>query len=154
MSRRLLSVGGMTALLTLSACSSGGASPAPSVAAPSQAAASPAPASQAPASQAPASQAPATAAGGPCAPSSATATVAVTIADFAFPSTIDAKVGDVIGFTNKDSAPHTATLDDDSCTTDSLAQGASGGLTFSAAGDYPFHCRIHPKMVATIKVAG
>ena len=139
MSRRPLSVLGMTALLTLSACSSAGASTAPSVAAPSQAAASPAPA---------------TAAGGPCAPSAAAATVEVTIADFAFPSTIDAKVGDVIGFTNKDSAPHTATLDDDSCTTDNIAQGASAGLTFSAAGDYPFHCRIHPNMVGTIKVTG
>ena len=143
MSRRLLSVLGMTALLTLSACSSGGASTAPSVAAPSQAATSLAPATAA-----------ATAAGGPCAPSAAAATVEVTIADFAFPSTIDAKVGDVIGFTNKDSAPHTATLDDDSCTTDNIAQGASGGLTFSAAGDYPFHCRIHPNMVGTIKVTG
>ncbi len=143
MSRRPLSVLGMTALLTLSACSSAGASTAPSVAAPSQAAASPAPATAA-----------ATAAGGPCAPSAAAATVEVTIADFAFPSTIDAKVGDVIGFTNKDSAPHTATLDDDSCTTDNIAQGASAGLTFSAAGDYPFHCRIHPNMVGTIKVTG
>ncbi len=151
MSRRPLSVLGMTALLTLSACSSAGASTAPSVAAPSQAAASPAPASQAPAAPATAA---ATAAGGPCAPSAATATVAVTIADFAFPSTIDAKVGDVIGFTNKDSAPHTATLDDDSCTTDNIAKGASAGLTFSAAGDYPFHCRIHPNMVGTIKVTG
>ena len=139
MSRRPLSVLGMTALLTLSACSSAGASTAPSVAAPSQAAASPAPA---------------TAAGGPCAPSAAAATVEVTIADFAFPSTIDARVGDVIGFTNKDSAPHTATLDDDSCTTDNIAKGASAGLTFSAAGDYPFHCRIHPNMVGTIKVTG
>ena len=143
MSRRPLSVLGMTALLTLSACSSAGASTAPSVAAPSQAAASPAPATAA-----------ATAAGGPCAPSAAAATVEVTIADFAFPSTIDARVGDVIGFTNKDSAPHTATLDDDSCTTDNIAQGASAGLTFSAAGDYSFYCRIHPQMVGTIKVAG
>ena len=139
LSRRLLAVLGTTALLTLSACSSGGASTAPSVAAPSQAAASPAAS---------------TAAGGPCAPSSAAATVEVAIAEFAFPSTIDAKVGDVIGFTNKDSAPHTATLDDDSCTTESIAQGDSGGLTFSAAGDYPFYCRIHPQMVGTIKVAG
>jgi len=80
--------------------------------------------------------------------------VDVTIVEFAFPSTIEAKVGDVIGFTNKDSAPHTATLDDDSCTTDNIAQGASAGLTFSAAGDYSFHCRIHPQMVGTIKVAG
>ena len=139
MSRRPLSVLGMTALLTLSACSSAGAS----TAAPSQAAASPS-----------ASPSASTAAAGPCAPSSAAATVEVAIAEFAFPSTIDAKVGDVIGFTNKDSAPHTATLDDDSCTTDNIAQGASAGLTFSAAGDYPFHCRIHPNMVGTIKVTG
>lgn len=139
-SRRLLAILGATALLTLSACSSGGASSAPSVAAPSVAAAS--------------SAAPSVAADGPCAPSSASATVDVTIAEFAFPSTIDAKVGDVIGFTNKDSAPHTATLDDDSCTTDNIAQDGSAGLTFSAAGDYPFHCRIHPQMVGTIKVAG
>ena len=143
MSRHLLSVLGITALMTLNACSSGGASTAPSVAAPSQAAASPA-----------ASPAASTAAGGPCAPSSAAATVEVAIAEFAFPSTIYAKVGDVIGFTNKDSAPHTATLDDDSCTTDNIAQGASAGLTFSAAGDYSFYCRIHPQMVGTIKVAG
>ena len=146
LSRRLLAVLGTTALLTLSACSSGGASTAPSVAAPSQAAASPA---ATPA----ASPAASTAAAGPCAPSSAAATVEVAIAEFAFPSTIDAKVGDVIGFTNKDSAPHTATLADDSCTTESIAQGDSGGLTFSAAGDYPFYCRIHPQMVGTIKVA-
>ncbi len=139
LSRRLLAVLGTAALLTLSACSSGGASTAPSVAAPSQAAASPAPS---------------TAQGGPCAPSSAAATVEVAIAEFAFPSTIDATVGDVIGFTNKDSAPHTATLDDESCTTDNIVKGASAGLTFSAAGDYAFHCRIHPQMVGTIKVAG
>ena len=137
--RRLLAVLGTAALLTLSACSSGGASTVPTVAVSSQGAASPAPSS---------------AAGGPCAPSSAAATVEVAIAEFAFPSTIDAKVGDVVGFTNEDSAPHTATLDDDSCTTESIAQGGSGALTFSAAGDYPFHCRIHPQMVGTIKVAG
>lgn len=143
MHRRLLSVLGMTALLTVAACSGGGASTAPSAGT----------TSQAPASIIP-STAPSVAAGGACAPSTATATVAVAIKDFAFPSTIDAKVGDVIGFTNEDSAPHTATLDDDSCTTENIAQGASGGLTFSAAGDYPFHCRIHPKMIGTIKVTG
>ena len=147
MHRRLLSVLGMTALLTVAACSGGGASTAPSAGTTSQAPASVAP----PAAP---SAAPSVAAGGACAPSTATATVAVAIKDFAFPSTIDAKVGDVIGFTNEDSAPHTATLDDDSCTTENIAQGASGGLTFSAAGDYPFHCRIHPKMIGTIKVTG
>ncbi len=147
MHRRLLSVLGMTALLTVAACSGGGASTAPSAGTTSQAPASVAP----PAAP---SAAPSVVAGGACAPSTATATVAVAIKDFAFPSTIDAKVGDVIGFTNEDSAPHTATLDDDSCTTDNIAQGASVGLTFSAPGDYPFHCKIHPKMTGTVKVTG
>ncbi len=143
MHRRLLSVLGMTALLAVAACSGGGASTAPSAGT----------TSQTPASVAP-SAAPSVAAGAACAPSTGAATVAVSIKDFTFPGTIDAKVGDVVGFTNEDSAPHTATLDDDSCTTENIAQGASAGLTFSAAGDYPFHCRIHPKMIGTIKVTG
>lgn len=147
MHRRLLSVLGMTALLTVAACSGGGASTAPSAGTTSQASASVAP------SAAP-SAAPSVVAGGACAPSTGPATVTVAIKGFVFPSTVDAKVGDVIGFSNEDSAPHTATLDDDSCTTENIAQGASGGLTFSAAGDYPFHCRIHPKMTGTIKVTG
>ncbi|MEO5883897.1 MAG: cupredoxin domain-containing protein [Candidatus Limnocylindrales bacterium] len=144
MSRRLLSVFGLTATLALAACSSGGATNVPS-----QGAASEAPASE-PASEPPASAA----AGGACTASTGAPTVDVTVEGFAFPATVDAKVGDVIGFTNKDSAPHTATLDDDSCTTENIATDATGSLTFGAAGDYPYHCKIHPNMVGTIKVSG
>jgi len=80
--------------------------------------------------------------------------VPVTIQNFAFgPAAITAKVGDVVGFTNKDSVNHTATLDDGSCTTDSLSNGATGALTFTAAGTYPFHCKIHPTMKGTITVS-
>ena len=63
--------------------------------------------------------------------------------------TIEAKVGDVIEFTNSDNVAHTATLDDGSCTTANLGKGTSGALTFSAAGTYPFHCKIHPDMTGT-----
>lgn len=124
----------LSTTLAFAACSGGGATAAPSAGAPSGA--------------------PATAAGGACEPSTAAVTVPVTIAGFAFPATISAKVGDVIGFTNEDEAPHTATLDDGSCTTESLARGATGSLIFNVAGSYPFHCRIHPNMTGTIEVSG
>ena len=75
------------------------------------------------------------------------------VKDFAFdPTAITAKVGQVIAFTNTGAAPHTATLDDGSCTTPNIAAGAADGLTFSAAGSYPFHCAIHTQMKGTITV--
>lgn len=86
-------------------------------------------------------------AGAACAPAAAgaTATVNATIKDFAYsPQPIQAKVGDVVSWTNSDSAPHTATLEDDSCSTDTIAGGASGALVFNTAGTYTYKCRIHP----------
>jgi len=78
----------------------------------------------------------------------------VAIKDFAFgPATIAAKVGQTVTFTNGDAVPHTATLDDKSCTTPNIASGASDGLMFTAAGTYPFHCSVHPKMTGTITVS-
>ena len=138
MNHRRLAALALFASLALAACGGGGATTAPSAAAPTDAP----------------SEAPSAAAGGACAPSTAAATVPVTIAGFAFPATITAKVGDVVGFTNDDAAPHTATLDDGTCTTENLATGATGSLVFSAAGSYPFHCKIHPNMTGTIEVAG
>jgi plastocyanin len=71
------------------------------------------------------------------------------------PTTIQAKVGDVITWTNNDTLPHTATLTDDpTCTTENLATGATGSLTFSAAGSYAFFCKIHSDMTGTIEVTG
>lgn len=126
---------GLFSMLTLAACGGGGtgASPAPSFAA------------SAPAESSVAELA--------CAPSGDGGTVAVTVKDFAFsPSAITAKVGDVVGFTNEDGPNHTATLDAGDCGTESLATGSSGGLTFSKAGTYPFHCAIHSSMTGTITV--
>ena len=86
----------------------------------------------------------------------ATATVTVTIKSFTFsPDPVTAKVGDVIGWNNQDSAGHTATLDDGTCTTDTIANGATGMLVFTAPGTFPYHCRIHPtQMKGTITVTG
>lgn len=128
------------AVLLLAACSSSGATAAPSAAAPSAEAST-------------AASAPA-AGGAACSQSADAGQVAVAIKDFAFgPADIQAKVGDVITFTNGDSAPHTATLDDGSCSTGNISPGGSDGLKFTAAGTYPFHCKIHTQMKGTITVS-
>jgi len=130
------------AILILAACSSGAATSAPSAEAP----AAPSAAASAEAS--------APAAGAACSESAAAGEVSVAVKDFAFnPADITAKVGQTITFTNGDSAPHTATLDDGSCTTPNIASGSSDGLTFTAAGTYPFHCKVHPNMKGTITVS-
>ena len=151
MSRTLSLAVAAALLLIVSACSGGtAASPAP---------ASQAPSSEAPSSEAPASESPAaseTAAGSAaCAPSTDAGTVTATIANFAFsPATITAKVGDVVSWTNNDSAPHTATLKSDAtCTTDNLANGASGGIVFNTAGSYDYFCKIHPSMTGKVEVS-
>ena len=157
MTRRLslLLVAGLTTV-ALAACG-GGATPTASSSAAGPPSTAPSTAASAPAASAPAASAPAgSAAGAACAvaPSGGTATVSVAIKDFKFsPDPIQAKVGDVIGWTNNDTIQHTATLDDNSCSTDPLAGGAIGMLTFSAPGTYPYHCKIHPtQMMGTIVV--
>jgi plastocyanin len=79
------------------------------------------------------------------APSGATAAATVTIKDFKFsPEPVQAKVGDVIAWTNSDSAPHSATLDNGACDTKPINSGATAMLVFTAAGTYTYHCSVHP----------
>lgn len=142
MYRRPLIILAASAVLVLAACSSGGATSAPTSA----------PTAQAPAEPTPEAS-PTAPAAAPCTQGSAAGDVAVAIADFAFnPADISASIGQTVSFTNNDAAPHTATLDEGSCTTPNLSQGLAGGLTFTAAGTYPFHCKIHPSMKGTITV--
>jgi plastocyanin len=166
MQRLLRSAAAIAMTLVLGACGTG-ATPSPVVTtAPANAAApatAAAPASATPASAAPASAAAPSEAGGAssaaaCAPAAAgaAATVKVTIKNFAFsPEPVTAKVGDVIGWTNSDGVSHTATLDDGSCTTDTIATGTTQALVFSAPGTYPYHCSIHPTlMMGKITITG
>lgn len=146
MSRHLISAVALALGTVLSVAACAGGSPATT-----GSASSPAPAAATPAAS-PASGS----GGGACAPSTAAATVEASMAQRAFvPTTIQAKVGDVIVWTNSDTVPHTATLKDDpACTTETLSPGATGGLTFSAAGSYAFFCKIHSDMTGTIEVTG
>lgn len=136
------------AVLLLAACSSSGATTAPAAAA-----AAPSVEASTAASAPAAANAPA-AGGAACSQSADAGQVAVAIKDFAFgPAAIQAKVGQIVTFTNGDSAPHTATVDDGSCSTGTISPGTSDGLLFSVAGTYPFHCKIHNTMKGTITVS-
>ena len=98
-----------------------------------------------------AASAPAASAGGDtgaacaAAPAGATAAVTVTIKGFKFsPEPVQAKVGDVVAWTNSDTAPHSATLDNGACDTKTIDVGATAMLVFTAPGTYTYHCSIHP----------
>jgi plastocyanin len=78
----------------------------------------------------------------------------VTASDFAFdPSELTVGAGAEITFANEDGANHTLTADDDSFDTGTVAGGNDASVTApNAAGEYPFHCDIHPSMTGTLTV--
>lgn len=153
--RRLTLLGpGIVLAFALAACSSGSSATTGPTSAPAATAAAPA----APASAAPVAPASAAPASGGCTVGTAGATVTVSIKGFAFsPETVTVKVGDVLGWTNGDSAAHTATLDDGSCDAGRIAGGSAGKQTLvfgaDAAGkSFTYHCAIHSSMKGTITV--
>lgn len=78
---------------------------------------------------------------------------AVVIKDFLFdPDKTEIAVGETVVFTNEDTAPHSAVMDDRSCSTANLLKGRSEGLAFLTPGTYPYFCGVHPDMKGTIKV--
>lgn len=77
----------------------------------------------------------------------------VVISNFNYaPPTLTVKVGDSITWINKDNTAHTATADDNSFDTGTLANGESKSITFSKAGTFTYHCGFHPSMKGTIVV--
>jgi plastocyanin len=77
----------------------------------------------------------------------------VAIQNFAFaPGSVTVNVGDSVTWTNNDAMAHTATADDDSWDTGSLAQGASGSVTFDTVGEFAYHCEFHSNMTGTVTV--
>ena len=92
-----------------------------------------------------------------CAKATTKGSIEVEIQDFSFKTEpIQAKVGDTITWTNKDTTPHSASPNNNpECATDTLNQGSSGSITYTVAGTYPYHCAIHPtQMKGTIVVSG
>ena len=107
-----------------------------------------------------ATTAPSTAAGQPtpqpvCEDSTGTTTVNATVAEFKWSDPVTAKVGDVITWTNSDTAAHKVGTDDGACTMGANIGGGGGkaSLVFNKAGTYPFHCTIHSNMKGTITIS-
>jgi plastocyanin len=90
----------------------------------------------------------------PLAPSGeAVRSAKVEIVDFEYqPSPVTIQVGGKVIWLNEDSAEHTATLDDGSFTTGTLAEGTLKSESFKTAGVYPYHCEIHPQMRGELEV--
>jgi plastocyanin len=84
------------------------------------------------------------------------ADVAVTIMNFSFqPTPLTVPVGTTVVWTNRDTAPHTASSDPGSAftfDTGMLQTGQSGRVTFSTAGSFPYHCNVHPNMHGMVVV--
>ena len=67
-------------------------------------------------------------------------------------STITISIGDIITWTNQDSAPHSATADNGEFDSGALNNGESFTFIFNTVGTYTYHCSIHNGMTATIIV--
>lgn len=71
--------------------------------------------------------------------------IAVTISGFALgPASTTVRVGDMVTWTNLDSAAHTVTALDGSFDSGPLAPGAGFGFTFQKAGTFIYRCTMHP----------
>ena len=71
------------------------------------------------------------------------------------PASDNAKVGQIVQWTNSGTVAHTITFDSSnaSCLSDSqIAPGASWGVKFTQAGTYTYKCTIHPGMNGSLTV--
>ena len=85
--------------------------------------------------------------------STAVATDAVGIKNFAFsPATITVKAGSTVVWTNDDSIQHDITFDGGGIASSALNHNDTFSHTFPAAGTYHYICSIHPFMHGTVIV--
>jgi plastocyanin len=68
------------------------------------------------------------------------------------PNPVSISVGGTVTWTNNDATAHTATGDDGSFSSGSIAPGATFSRTFPTSGTFTYHCTIHPGMVGTVTV--
>lgn len=88
-----------------------------------------------------------------CSAATATATTQVNMAGMTFtPACIKVSPGTTVTFNNNDSTSHTATADDGSFGSPTLAPGANFTHLFGSAGVSYYHCNIHPNMVGGVVV--
>lgn len=68
------------------------------------------------------------------------------------PAILNVNTGARVTWTNYDSVDHTVTSDAATFDSGSLANKATFSYTFTTAGTYSYHCKIHPAMMATVVV--
>ena len=68
------------------------------------------------------------------------------------PNPITVGVGGSVTWTNNDNTSHNATANDGTWNSGNIAPGASFTRSFPTVGSFPYHCTIHPGMVATVVV--
>jgi len=86
--------------------------------------------------------------------SDSTESAEISIVDFNFSSPITVETGGSVTVTNNDGADHTWTSDDGAFDSGVLASGASFDFTFTEAGEFNYHCEIHPSMTSSVAVEG
>ncbi len=70
------------------------------------------------------------------------------------PSPLKAKVGQKITWVNQNQVPHTVTSDQGLFGSGIIKSGQTFNYTFDKAGEYTYHCEIHPEMHGTVIVSG
>ena len=60
------------------------------------------------------------------------------------------KAGTTVTWTNREYMTHTVTADDNSFTSGDLDYGGSYSHTFATQGTFPYHCKYHSSMIATV----
>jgi plastocyanin len=80
-------------------------------------------------------------------------TVTIGISDNVFePASKTITPGTTVKWTNNGKKPHTVTSDKGDWGSPELAPGQTFTATFTKAGEFSYHCKLHPEMKATISV--
>lgn len=98
-----------------------------------------------------------------CTPNAATPTAStnaptatantVTIQNNRFsPAALSIKAGDSVTFINQDAIPHTATANDSTFDTGTLAPGESKTIKLEKAGAVGYICKLHPSMAGSVAI--
>jgi len=68
------------------------------------------------------------------------------------PETIEVSVGATVTWMNKDGPAHAIVSDTEAFSSSTIVTGQTYSYTFETAGNYSYHCGIHPSMYGTIIV--
>jgi plastocyanin len=71
---------------------------------------------------------------------------------FTYPSEVRGRVGEETVFVNDDTVPHTFTSDDGLFDSGTLQEGEELSIATLPAGEYGYHCSIHPDLTGTLTI--